>query len=44
MGKIYSNANNLLIHYRDKRQIKEIFDVAKNILGIFWGTFTAHEI
>jgi hypothetical protein len=43
-GKINSTSDNLFIHFRDKRQIKEIFDVPKDILGTILGTFTAHKI
>jgi hypothetical protein len=40
-GEINSTSDDIFIHYRDKRQIKEIFVIAKDILGIFLGTFAA---
>jgi hypothetical protein len=39
-GNDDSTSDELFIHYRDKMQIKEILDVANDVLG----TFTANEI
>jgi hypothetical protein len=43
-GEINYTADDLFLCHREKRQIKEIFDIAKDILGTFLGTFTANEI
>jgi hypothetical protein len=41
--KLILTSEDLFIHYRDKRQLKEIFNVASNLLETFLGTFTAHK-